>query len=542
MTYRSAAYGLLVATAVLIAGVQAHATDYFLTLGGGIGATHNQLSIERNVIFQQSVLAEKRPDHPEHIVLFSDGDDPAPDVEARDPNYAETCPEARRIMAELFSDEDPDLVYRTHEIPNVNGPSQNSTVKRQLRLLAGKLKAGDRLVIYATGHGGAAESAYDDYYYYDEDDMDFETEENEYDTSFYFYDGENVTASEFTAWLDHVPSEVEVVLVMVQCYAGGFSHTIFHHADAELGISSHARCGFFAQVHDRGAAGCTPNANESEYQEYSSYFWGALAGRNRTGDTTITADYDGDGKVTFAEAHTYAVIESDTLDIPVRTSDSFLREYSSLGKEKSDEEAADENPLGKLFGMLANKPAAAKDEELLKLEGAISSLKELARPEQRAILEQLTEKLELGEHATLESISLVVTKVEAEKKVAQVKYGSDYERYTTAREKLQEELQQMWPELTATYSPVAMALVTERSDEFLSKVKGLAAYEAYSRAKEHRDRYEAEYQALVHREVKLQRLLMTCKSIVLRANLPKLMPQEIVDRYEKLVASENGSL
>ncbi|WP_145245821.1 hypothetical protein [Aeoliella mucimassa] len=535
------AFSLLsLATLSLLTTGTCLAEDYFLTIGGGTGATNNQLSIERNVIFQQNVLSEKRPDNPTQIVLFSDGDNPAPDVQARDPDFAETCPPARRLMAELLSDEDPDLIYRTHQVPNVEGPSDKGTLKRRLRQLSGKLKAGDRLIIYATGHGGGAESPYD-YYYYDEEE-EGENEYNEYDTSFYFYDSENVTASEFTSWLDRVPADVEVMMVMVQCYAGGFAHTIFHQADQELGVSSHARCGFFAQVHDRGAAGCTPNANESEYQEYSSYFWGALAGRTRTGEESIAADYNEDGKVSFAEAHAYAIIESETLDIPVRTSDAFLRHYSALGKKASSDDSEDEGSLGTLFGFLANKPAVEKDTELRKLEGSIAEIAKLARADQRAILEQLPEKLELPGKPTVESVRLVLAKVEAEQGLANVKRGSAYERYTNARMRVSEELLETWPELNASYSPLSMALVAERAEEFQEKVQGLASYEAYSRAKERREQYDEEAEALVHREAKLQRLLHTCESVVLEANLPKLMPQEMVDRYEKMVLMENGSL
>ena len=63
------------------------------------------------------------------------------------------------------------------------------------------------------------------------------------------------------------------MLVMVQCYAGLLRDTIFEHADASAGLSDDARCGFFGQLHDRIAAGCTPDANEADFEEYSGCFW-----------------------------------------------------------------------------------------------------------------------------------------------------------------------------------------------------------------------------------------------------------------------------
>ncbi len=547
----------LVAAGVLVlCPYQTFAKDVFLTIGGGYGCTSNQMSLERNVIFQQAVLAEKRPDGPKHIVLFADGEDTAPDVQWRDPEFCNTCPAARQLMAELVGDASSmDLRYRDNEVPNVNGPSDSDGLKRQLRALAGELKAGDRLIIYATGHGGPAESDYygDDYdYEYDEDSQtwkatstgsDGDDIQNDYNTSLYFYDGDSITVSDLAGWLDRVPREVEVVLVMVQCYAGGFAHTIFHQADADLGLSPHARCGFFAQVHDRGAAGCTPNATESEYQEYSSYFWGALAGRSRVGEELESADYDEDGKVSFAEAHAYAVIVSDTIDIPVRTSDAMLRHYSSLAKKTSeDENNADGNPLGKLFGLLATQPAADEGQSLLKLEGSIVNIAKLARPDQRAIIEQLSTQLELGDNPTIESTKLALRKVAADGQLARVKQGTAAERFSKARRRVRQELIETWPELESDYAPLAMELASERADEFVAKVKGLASYEAMCRAKESREELEAKSQELTHREARFQRLLHTCKSVVLAANLPKVMPQEIVDRYEKLVAIEEGAL
>jgi hypothetical protein len=309
-------------------GPWAAAKDFFLTIGSGYDVTGNQISLEKNILFQQSVLAAQRPDKPPYRVWFADGSDPHPDVQCRDPKFEETCPVARRLLAEVLGDVDKmDLVYRTNEVPQLEGPSDLKTVRDRFRSVASDVKSGDRVIIYVAGHGGRAKQA--------------ERRggrrasvppSNPYNTSFYFWNTESVTASEFTQWLDRFPRDAEIVLVMVQCYAGGFSHTIFNQADAAKGLSDHARCGFFAQVHDRGAAGCTPDANEADYEEYSTYFWGALAGKSRLGDALASADYDKDGQVSFAEAHAYAMIESDTIDVPVRTSGALLRKYSQIGK------------------------------------------------------------------------------------------------------------------------------------------------------------------------------------------------------------------
>ncbi len=84
----------------------------------------------------------------------------------------------------------------------------------------------------------------------------------------------------FSQWLDTVPPEIPVVLVMAQCYCGGFANTIFEGGAIENGLAKGKRVGFFAQRFDLPAAGCRPDIENDE--EYSSYFWGAFMGRSRT--------------------------------------------------------------------------------------------------------------------------------------------------------------------------------------------------------------------------------------------------------------------
>ena len=121
--------------------------------------------------------------------------------------------------------------------------------------------------------------------------------------------------------LDKLPVKVRVVMVMVQCFSGGFADSIYNDCDAAKDLSSRNRCGFFATIPDRVAAGCTPDMDEEDYKEYSTYFWAALSGHTRTGKAVASADYDGDGKISFAEAHAFTLVNSDTVDISIKSSD-----------------------------------------------------------------------------------------------------------------------------------------------------------------------------------------------------------------------------
>lgn len=502
------------------------AKDYFLTIGGGYDVTGNQLSLERNVIFQQSVLDERRADRPSYDVWFADGDDPRPDLQCRNPNYEEQYSLARRMLADLLGDaETADLTYRNHEVPHLRGPAELERVRQRFAAVAEQARSGDRVIVYVAAHGGKARGAA-------RRRRESGGKSNPYNTTIYFWNNEQLTASDFTGWLDKFPADTQIVLVMVQCYAGGFAHTIFQRADANAGLSDHARCGFFAQLHDRSAAGCTPDANEADYEEYSTYFWGALGGKTRDGKTLTDADYNHDGRISFAEAHSYAMIESDTIDVPVRTTEALLRKYSALKSDMNDALETSNRDARKAGG----------DGDLVDAEGALSKLAAACRPEQRAILEQLPAKLGLGRGATVEEVEKKLTEIGEKLDAADEKSASATRTCRSALKAVRNELYEMWPELRAEWAPLAVDLVTDRADEFVEKVQKLPDYATYRYAKKRQEELVKVSMQLERDKARVERLLRTCEDAALIANLPRVAKPEVVKRYDELVAMEEETL
>lgn len=121
----------------------------------------------------------------------------------------------------------------------------------------------------------------------------------------------------------------------------GFGHAVFEDfkvPDDAKTLAKQLRVGFFAQQHNLSAAGCRPDIDNDE--EFSSYFWGAIVGRSRTGEPISGCDLDRNGTVSFAEAYAYAVVASNTIDIPLRTSDVVLRTYSRMASDVADPTSA----------------------------------------------------------------------------------------------------------------------------------------------------------------------------------------------------------
>jgi hypothetical protein len=104
------------------------------------------------------------------------------------------------------------------------------------------------------------------------------------------------------------------------------------------------------------AAGCTPEINEADYKDFTSYFFAALVGKDRTGKNVTATDFDKNGVIGMDEAYIYALVNEDSVDVPVITSDFFLRRFVTI---KDDEVAA--TPYSKVREMASPAQRGALD-------------------------------------------------------------------------------------------------------------------------------------------------------------------------------------
>jgi hypothetical protein len=467
------------------------ARDVFLTIGGGHSPDSNQASLEKNVLFYQQVLREQNVPAAAQSVYFASGSRTGEDVQAID---AQSVPKANRLMAEFFgTDRDLGLHYRQIEVPGMRGAATPTNIRQWFRDIGRTLQAGDRLIIYVTAHGDRSDDR-----------------KNPYETSIMLWDDENLSVSDFVALLDRLPEGVSVVAVMVQCYTGGFARFIYDQADPTRGLARQNRCGFFATVHDRVAAGCTPDVDESSYVEYSTYFWAALAGHSRTGELITRPDYDGDGRTSFAEAHAYTVLSADTIDQPLTSSSEFL----SVESQFQD----DDHP------------------ELLPNDAPYNTVLELATPIERAILEGLSSQLDLTGGNRI---------AEADRNTRTTRRGRGRRRNRSAsrraarlRDTIADDLKERWPELSNVLNPGAIELLTERSEEFIEAVEHHPQYDEYREQADLAERTPGPQK----RRAKYERFVRTAEDVILRENLHRLGDQKHLTQYDAIVAAESGFL
>lgn len=497
----------------LVAASNARAEDYFLTVAGGYSPTGNQVSLERNVEFFRRVLAQMRPDRPTHDVYFADGSDPHRDLQFRDEAF--DCPPARRIVLELFGKVDHvDIAYRNHHLDDVRGATSPDAVEKWLDELAGRVQPGDRVFVYATAHGGASDD-----------------QKRPYNTKLYTWQRRTFTSEQFSNWLDKFPEDVPVVLVMVQCYAGGFSHTIFNEGNSEKGLAPHLRCGFFSQVHDRVAAGCTPDVNEADYQEYSSFFWAALTGQTRLGQPIRLVDFDGDGLTSFAEAHAYAVIESHTVDIPLRTSDALLQQYSRLASGEGENSVPAEGEPRRL-------PAV----DLIDVSGPLSALLIHADPIDRQIAQHLAAKLNIDLAGDASQLEGALQRARRDLQDAERTRSRIARNHRRAQQRVVAQVKREWPELESDHSPKLAALMSEEAEEFVAKVTAMSSYKTMKERAEELGAASSKMFECQKHDALVRRIQQIFRRIALAQNLPKTASPDLVLRYQELLELESSTL
>ncbi len=482
------------------------ALPHFLVLGGGYSPGGNQVSLEKNVLYFRRVLGELGLlQSPRHL-LFADGRDRGRDLQFMDPAFE--VPELNRALAELVgSTKGIANQYRSNGLAP-NGSSSLDELDKWFDATGSRLGQDDRLLIYFTGHGGKGDK------------------KTPHNTNLYLWNNQKIKMEDFTKRLDKLPVETPVVMVMVQCYSGGFANVIFKGGNPKNGMADHPRAGFFATVHDRVAAGCTPDIREENYKEYSTNFWEALCGKTRLGETMEKPDFNGDGRTSYAEAHAHVILTSPTIDIPVKTSDAFLRHYSRTHQPK------DKN---------ASKSTAPG--EWLRPEDDYTKILERANPIERAVLEGLSAKLSLHEQNRAQAARDQIKELEEQrKKLADKKKKSEGDR-NRIKGKLASAIRKRWPEVGNPYHPRARELFEpENSKQVMDLLKREGEWDKYLNAKQVIARLEKKRFELDRRKVKCMRFLRTLENVTLEANLPLTANDDILARHDTLRSLENETL
>ncbi len=343
-------------------------------------------------------------------------------------------------------------------------------------------------------------------------------EKNDGNTKLYLWNKKTLNVSQLQTHLKKLSPEVGVTLIMAQCHSGGFANAMFQNANAEDGDFDRPVVGFFSTVKSREAAGCTPDINEEEYDEFSSHFWAAINGETRVGQSIESADYDEDGAVSLEEAFAYTVITSQNIDIPIRTSGVFLRARSQYRHDQPD------------------------NEQLLAQKSDYETVLALANPAEAAMLESLSRQLKLTGSQRYAEVETMAEKIEARRKQLWNQSEAKKKRIAHLKTTLQRQLRNQWPELTNILSPVAAQLLTEQAEAFIAAAESQPDFSEWETLQSERIAIEDERFALEKQWATHIRFLRTHNNLVLAKNLVTLGDPDDIARYDAIAAAEREAL
>lgn len=311
------------------------AKEHVWIIGGGPNPTDSQAQIEFNVKWVMQTLNKLVPDAPLHV-FFANGAVPGMTVTEWRLPIDGTTP--LQPLARVFGEHRANgFHFRDKTVPDVEGTTLADILKPTLHRELAKLHPPDRALIIYNGHGLA-------------------NPEDVAGNTFRLWRDTRLSAREFAQLLGSVDPKVPVRFVLTQCYAGGFERAVHPQARDVLALAPGLRCGFFAVAKDKEAEGCSPSVDVGDYRDYTTYFFAALSGRTRLGESIEgQPDLNHDGVVTPYEAHLYALAEAQSADIPQSTSELFLDRWQPWYLRWLDIGELPNNVYGRLARTLADK-------------------------------------------------------------------------------------------------------------------------------------------------------------------------------------------
>ncbi len=272
------------------------ATTWVALINGGASAPRNYFSHVEHVRQFLDVLDARDIDRSQIAVFASDGIDPTPDVAILDSEAVpgEWLIEGHGVDRPLRSE----IHLQDVQIDEVRRyPGTSSAFSEWLAEIDAEMSDGDTLVVYVTDHG-------------------WENRENRANNAISMWH-ERMYVDDLRRRVDLLPDGVRVVMLMSQCYSGGFgavgysTHSIFSDPDRNV-------CGYFSSTADRPAYGCYPENVGKRNIGHSFRFIEAL---RRSPD--------------FVSAHEQVLLTDQTPDVPLRTSDQYLHRLLLRGARAS---------------------------------------------------------------------------------------------------------------------------------------------------------------------------------------------------------------
>jgi hypothetical protein len=442
---------------ILALALTLQAQPSVVIFGGGWGSEGTQVSIESHVARLAEVLAPAKP-----AVLFGG------DAGVRSVQVAAEQRRVDAILGLVFDRKDHlEVTYRPKKVPS--GKASKAALLAALSAGAGA----PGMVVLGAGHGAPA------------------SEDQPAALELWGPD-DRLSVTELAAHLDE-HAKGPVAFVLGHCHSGAFADVMYRGGKPGV-VASPIRCVLAAVPADREAAGCTPDIDDPSAHAYMALIAEALGGKS--------ADFDADGGVSLAEAHAYARIHDDTVDVPVASSELFL--MARLGDRLP---AAEKAPI----------PLAARKPERAFLEGSAGG-----------------PQVSLGKLGKTRTIAGELDDVGGEIEEENEKLNEVLDRRDLARRRLADAVLSRWPELVNPYHHEARRLLSGDAAEVVAFTEADPDYRELLRLDEEIGARDAQILALERKAARLERFLRSVRAIAGE----RLLSRADRKTYESLLACE----
>jgi hypothetical protein len=483
--FRTSLLLLAIAPCALTQIPQAKSTLKTLIVGGGPSVKQNEYAIESNARYIERLTASGQ-----QRVLFANG--------VRNSRTITTLQDFSKnpelaVLLWLTNDRSGAApVLKAPTLKRLDGSSSPKSILKEVDTLTKTVKTGDKALIYFTGHGGEGKQ------------KGFFGSQDYTNTTYNGW-GSDLSVQQLASTLQKWPDKVPLTLVMVQCHSGGFANLIWNDGDFKNGIWSRDFCGFFASTGDRMSSGCTSEMDERDYQDFTTHFFAALSGTSRDGRRITGADYDRNGAVSGLEAFAYTNLNNQSIDVPMSTSDLYLRRI--LG------EAEGNDWMKTPYSTILNDSA----------------------PWQKAMLNGLSRELKLSGEKRIETANTALENLDSAEEDYEYSSLSEEEMVDYRRNfyLLQDELFRRYPALKSKNSPQFAASKAKALTFLKTRPKAVnSVFRAYTAFTDYSDSSEL-------REAKLYRFMRASYTVVLQKRLRTKGTPEQKAIFARLRTSES---
>ncbi len=465
------------------------AGESFLLLGGGPDPSSSQASIESNVQWIDDLLRRRNIDN--RNIVFASGMSEVSDVKVQVPGDTEH--QLWLPVARVFGQHNALFIeYRKNEVATDDRTTDADAIAQLLANRVAALEKGDTLNLIYNGHGG---------YHYADTDQNY----------LRLWGKSRLSVEQMSAMVENLDDDAAFRFVLPQCFSGSFINLMYRDIKYQSldGIPGN-RCGFVAVPDDLESEGCRPDLNVGDYRDYSNFFFASIDGRMRTGEPlSRDPDTDGDGEVSYREAHLFTYTEAYGRGIPRSTSDEFLMRWQPWYLRWLPDTEEFDNEYSNLLPLLA------------------TAVKIKYPAPRRALIDELGHR----ENEVRAAIDQINANIETQSYQVQ-----------SLQEQASERVLLRWPELSNPYSPQFSATIAADLGEISQWISHLVIYPKLKAAQTSYARLEIEQRSLQRDLGMILRLRRALRLASLRGWFERHADAGHKATYQKLKACESAVL